>query len=399
MDFLQLGQYLQDTRTNSERTLQEAASATRIRQSTLEAFEMGDFASLNEDPIRVRGFLRIYADWLELDPDRVVAYYEEASHPSDKRRGRNKKSDKQPIAPRRITDTPLSLPAVTFADDRSQGGRNLLLTLLLLIISAGAIVVIAFVTVEIVRAPDDEFVAVPTSATRSVVGVLPPTATYTPSWTPRPAVATSTVTPIFVGTGIVVEVNVLQRTFMRVIVDGGEQFNGVVPPNETLRYEALNSVNILAGNAAALDIVYNGVPQNTFGVRGQRVELSFTPNDVSVITGPGLQPTPVSSPTPLPSPTSIAATVVLALTPTEGPSPTPTLTSTVTNTPLPTPTLPLSPTPTQSPTTTPIPSDTPPPSPTPSVTVTPTQTLTPSPTPILPPRLTPTGLPPTKTGA
>src|SRR5262245_33895155 len=125
MDAQALGRYLRETREAKELSLDEAERALRIRQRVLESFEAGDFNIPDIAAIQVRGFMRNYARYLGLDEDRVIAYYEESllegSKPkrlSGRKQEKRKDKDKRdsnpslPVAPRSITDTPPSLPAV-----------------------------------------------------------------------------------------------------------------------------------------------------------------------------------------------------------------------------------------------------------------------------------------------
>lgn len=62
-----VGQRLRQAREARGMELAEAAKATRIRSHYLQALEQGDFGAL-PSPAQVRGFLRTYAEFLELDP-------------------------------------------------------------------------------------------------------------------------------------------------------------------------------------------------------------------------------------------------------------------------------------------------------------------------------------------
>jgi len=73
----ELGIFLRQAREEKHMTLAEAADKTKIRQAYLEAIEAGDLASLPEDPVYVRGFVRIYAKVLGLDPDQAAKMYDE----------------------------------------------------------------------------------------------------------------------------------------------------------------------------------------------------------------------------------------------------------------------------------------------------------------------------------
>jgi len=395
MDTLELGRYLREIRESKERTLDDAVRDLHIRKTVLESFEQGQFTSDAMSDIQLRGMLRNYVLWLEQDADQILDLYTLALNPPKQSRWRKRKTQETNIPlvneqPRRVTDTPPAIPTVNLSDQREGRGRRILITILGLFATISAIAVIIFVTVEFLRTPIDEqnVAIVPTNS--GIIGNLPPTSTFTPTWTPRPDLPTSTPIPVFVGGGVNIVAEIIQRTFIRVSVDDVEQFSGIVTPGERLEYQGISSVTLTVANAAGIEIQFNGIEQATFGLRGQRVDITFTTTSVDVVSGQSLEPTPIASPTPLPLPTSGAATAILALTPTEGPSPTPT------QSPTNTPTVPATDTPTNTPTITltpsetPIPSETPLPTNTPTITPTPTITQTPSPTAILPPRITST---------
>ncbi|MBL8120203.1 MAG: DUF4115 domain-containing protein [Anaerolineae bacterium] len=404
MDAQALGRYLRESRELKELSLEEAEQALKIRQRILESFELGQFTFSDASNVQIRGFIRNYARWLGLDEERVVAYYEsaleEATNPrrrktSSKSR-KNPTSNAAPVAPRKITDTNPSLPAVTMALDRPSRRSSILNTLVLLLLAGASIAVIAFVVIQLIgRTSDGQPLDV---ADANILGQLPPSPTFTPipSFTPLPPAATPTqVLQNYDGTGILVTIRLEQRTWLRVSSDNVERFVGIARPGDQLPdFRGVNNVTVTASNAEALFVVYNGEIQPLFGGRGQQVDIVFGTNNVQVSSGPGFEPTSEFTATlPPTSAIDIGATVA-ALTPsnTPGPSPTPTQTFT------PSPTIPPTATPTFTPTITLTPSITPTPSNTPTATLTPTITMTPSPTAILPPRVTQEGLPPTKEG-
>lgn len=65
------GAYLRKRREEKGLTLQDVAERTKIQLRYLEAIEAGDFHSL-PGPAYVRGFLRLYAIAVGMDPERVV---------------------------------------------------------------------------------------------------------------------------------------------------------------------------------------------------------------------------------------------------------------------------------------------------------------------------------------
>ncbi|MBZ0149118.1 MAG: helix-turn-helix domain-containing protein, partial [Pseudorhodoplanes sp.] len=121
MDALALGRYLRESREAQEIQLDDVVEQLKIRRAVLESFEQGDFNLASASDIQVRGFLRNYARYLNLEEDKVLQYYTAARYgkPSSKSRRRSKKdTDPIPVAPRRITDTPPSFPAITLAEQR-----------------------------------------------------------------------------------------------------------------------------------------------------------------------------------------------------------------------------------------------------------------------------------------
>jgi cytoskeletal protein RodZ len=70
-----LGRWLRETREDKGSTLEEAEAATRIRDQFLELLEAGDFAAFPGGDVQVRGFLRIYARYLDLSSEEVLRRY------------------------------------------------------------------------------------------------------------------------------------------------------------------------------------------------------------------------------------------------------------------------------------------------------------------------------------
>ncbi|MBI5671605.1 MAG: DUF4115 domain-containing protein [Chloroflexi bacterium] len=414
MDAQSLGRYLRETREARELTLDDAEQSLRIRRRILESFELGDFTVRDASAVQIRGFIRNYARYLGLDEDRVVAHYDaslvEAQRRNGKRRGKRDTQPFAPVGPRSITDTNPALPPVVVAPVRERRG-SFLNTLALLLVALAAVAVIVFVAAQLITQPPDT--TVPPGPDGDILVELPSSPTFTPMPTfaigPTPTpLAIAGAAQVYDGRGVLVTINMVQRSWLRIISDGVEQFAGVARPGQPpLEYRANESVSITASNAEALVVTYNGQPQGAFGGRGQKVDITFTMNGVQVSSGPGFDPTSEFTPTPPPTSAIDVQGMIAALTPsnTPGPSPTASDTPTASFTPTITLTPSITPTPSDTPTITPTPSNTAPPTNTlpptrtPLPTSTPTATRTPlppTPTAVLPPRVTQEGLPPTK---
>jgi len=70
-----IGERLEEARKRKGLSVREAAEATKIRGDYLQKFEANDY-DLDLPPLYIRGFVRSYARYLELDADRLIAEYD-----------------------------------------------------------------------------------------------------------------------------------------------------------------------------------------------------------------------------------------------------------------------------------------------------------------------------------
>ena len=75
-----LGTTLKEARLRKKLTASEAARGTRIKIQHIEALEQDDFSSMAA-PAYAKGFIRIYADFLGLDPEPMIEEYMENHMP------------------------------------------------------------------------------------------------------------------------------------------------------------------------------------------------------------------------------------------------------------------------------------------------------------------------------
>jgi len=305
MDPTALGRYLRETREAKERTLDDAVTALKIRRTILESFEQGNFA-VADSQVQVRGMLRNYARFLGLEEERILEYYAATQNniPRQRRRfGRVVEEESQLQAPRKITDTQPKPPTMLEPPpDRFGWVAGALRNAAFALISLASIVVIGFIiydTLDLGGATGDEGIV---QAGLQTASAQPPgtiTPTYTATWTPRPADATATTDFSMAGIGgVQVSIEMLQRSFVRVSVDGNEQFAGVMEPGDEARYEGSNQIELTAASAPAVLITFNGIEQEPFGVRGQQAMWLFSPTGLEVMTdGATLTPTATASPT------------------------------------------------------------------------------------------------------
>jgi hypothetical protein len=114
-----------------------------------------------------------------------------------------------------------------------------------------------------------------------------------------------------------VQVNLVavERTFMRVVADGEEVFNGRVVPGTAYPFEAEEQIEILVGSGAAIRIVYNGRDLGLLGGLGQVVSNIYLEDEI-------ITPTSQASPTPTRT-VPATSTIPSTLTPVASNTPTP----------------------------------------------------------------------------
>jgi len=69
-----IGERLEEARKRKGISIREAAETTKIRGDYLQKFEANTF-EIDLPPLYIRGFLRLYARYLDLDPERIVNDY------------------------------------------------------------------------------------------------------------------------------------------------------------------------------------------------------------------------------------------------------------------------------------------------------------------------------------
>jgi hypothetical protein len=114
---------------------------------------------------------------------------------------------------------------------------------------------------------------------------------------------------------VTVELFAVERTFLRVSVDGEQVFEGRMAPGESKIFEGNTEVLVLTGNAAALRVTYNGRDLGLMGTTGEVVNRLYQVSGVAT-------PTATISPTP-------TNTLPVTSTPTETATPTMTPEATV----------------------------------------------------------------------
>jgi cytoskeleton protein RodZ len=102
-----------------------------------------------------------------------------------------------------------------------------------------------------------------------------------------PGEATVTVVIPTLNVNVNVQVNLVavERTYMRVIVDGQTAFEGRVVPGTAYPFQAVDQIEVLVGSGAAIRIIYNGRDLGLLGSFGQVVSNIYRAEEIITPTG------------------------------------------------------------------------------------------------------------------
>lgn len=319
--FDEIGASLRQRRELLSLTLEEIERHTRVRKHYLSTIENGAFDDL-PSPVQARGMLSAYAGFLDMDTEAILLRFADALQA--------RRIERQPaLAPRTsLPRAPLALPLWLrrFISPDLIFGGSMILIILGLSIWGAARLLSGGPTAE--AAPtegpsiSEVLLATPIGGEATPTEELLPTSvaelvTSVPTEDIGLALVTEAPTDfVFVpASAVQITVVVVERTFLRVTVDGEVKQEGRVAAGAALTFDGNERIEVLTGSGAAIQIVYN---QQNLGILGNFGEVV---NRIYTING-------VETPTPTPSPTP-------SNTPRVQPSPSPTLTPSSTPTLLP----------------------------------------------------------------
>jgi cytoskeletal protein RodZ len=83
--------------------------------------------------------------------------------------------------------------------------------------------------------------------------------------------------------GIVLKLSATERTWLSVSSGGKEIFSGFLLPSESKILSGLDITTMRVGNAAGIDVHWNGKSIGPLGTRGQVLTIRFTPQDFEIV--------------------------------------------------------------------------------------------------------------------
>ncbi len=316
---VRIGQQLKKQRQMLALSLADVERHTHVRQRYLAALEEGQIENL-PSPVQGRGMLSNYAGFLEIDVDAVLLQFAEALQSrrtetmapalNKKHRGSPHRPQKAPSWRRLITP------------DLMIGSALILVLLGFAIWTASRVSALQQKNAE-PTAPSIAEVLLQTSSPVPSASESPTAAPNMGTRAPQEgggyvllasSTPESTITLPAGNTGpLQVQVIARMQTYLRVTVDDKVTFDGRAIPGNAYSYGGSKRIEMLIGNAAALQVFFNQDDLGSLGFVGQVLNLVFTKDGV-------VTPTPLYPPT---STRTLAPTSTLRPSPT---LPTPTIT-------------------------------------------------------------------------
>ncbi|MDT8901365.1 RodZ domain-containing protein [Anaeroselena agilis] len=252
-----VGELLRTEREKQNMTVKDIEKATSIRALYIQAIEDGKYDVLPGE-VYLKGFIRNYASYLGLNPQQVLDVYRDNQSPQAP----------QPAAP--STPAASSMPPKVEAGREGQGGGSLgrwviILVVLAVLVGAGWAVMNHFNRTPAPQTSPPQAKVQPTPAPA-------PVPVPAPQKTPAPAPAAKP---------IVVVAKYTAECWTRVTADGREVYEGIPRVGETLTWNATRTMDVHVGNAAGIELTYNGQPQGRIGGDGEVIMKSFTANNTT----------------------------------------------------------------------------------------------------------------------
>ncbi len=254
---MSIGEILREARAKKGMSLEEVENETKIRRKYLRAMENDDFSTL-PGKVYVRGFLRTYARFLGLDGEELVRQYDEMF----------------PYRPEAEQAVGRTAVHAKVADRRRRGVVYFALVLIVGIV----IYLWGAATPQEKPGEGEPEHAVPGEQEYNYGGSGRPRSR--PAGEPG---AGGDREPQLDGIQLVLQVRD-RECWMQVVVDGENNFQGLVQPGVTKRFTGRGKIWFKLGDAGAVRVLVNNRDYGVLGEPGQVVTREFTAGEGGVKT-------------------------------------------------------------------------------------------------------------------
>lgn len=267
-----IGNMLYTERRKKGLEIVDAEQATGIRGVYLQALEQGKYEVLPGE-VYVKGFIRNYGNYLELDGAHLVQLYS-----NSQATGAPAPAPAAPPAPHKAkTDNSTQ----RFLNKKA---LSTLLVTVILILSAWSLY-----TWQQAQPLQNT-----TTQEKPGTQAKPTPAASVPA--SNSAAGASAILPPGISRPVVLSARFSDRCWTSVIADGKTLYEGIPQNGETLTWDAERQIVVNFGNAGAVELTFNGQPVGKIGERGDVVVKTFTAQGLTATPATPVAPAATAPP-------------------------------------------------------------------------------------------------------
>jgi cytoskeleton protein RodZ len=303
--FKEIGQTIREQRESLGLTLNDVERFTHVRIHHLQAIEEGNLKAL-PSPVQGRGMIDSYASFLDLDTQSILLRFAEGLQ--IRRQERVESQAPRPVKkaiekPRKAAPAPSGKPWKRLLSPDLLVGGGIIIVLVVFGIwttsrviaqrnkeseaTIPAISAVLAATPSITATYDETPVQTGTPGIPEVTGSEEVISTNSSFQGTEPAVTMPAVNDAPLQVYIVAQ----QRAYLKVTVDQKVEFDGRVSPGNAYPFAGNESIELLTGNSAALQVFFNQEDLGILGTFGQVSDVIFTQQGM-------ITPTPLATRTP-----------------------------------------------------------------------------------------------------
>jgi len=295
--FEEIGRKLHQRRALISLSLEDVFENIHVRKSYLESLEAGRFDQM-PSPVQARGMLANYAEFLNLDVDAVLLRF--ADGLQLQRLEKQNRLSTPKTSSKELSSSRLRLKNLFSLD---------LLVMIILFLSFAAFIIWGLNRILDVEPTDSEATELPEVAdVLLATSTATPEATFDENQTDLPNALTPSGelldTPLFTSVPSNFPINIViipkQQAWAQIFSDFSLVYEGRLLPGNAYEYSGDEIVEIITGNAGALEVFFNDQDIGSAGLIGQVEILTFTENGLVGPT-PTITPTPTLEQTPTPT--------------------------------------------------------------------------------------------------
>ena len=285
-----VGSTLRSAREKRGLTIKDIENETSIRSAYIDALEKGNYDALPSE-VYVKGFIRNYAEFLNLNPDSLVQEFREELHGFEPEVPAAVEKNEQPHS---MFDTGSDFRERV---ENSHHTQNILITIGIIIVAFVGSIYYFFgedpdakptqkpaVTQKAKQDTNKTQTAqtAPAQTNQQQAGAQQANGKNANQPAANGVAAPGMSVPSTTGT-VQVSVKFTNRCWALVEADGQVLFEGTAEPNKTVNWSGKDKVNVTLGNAGAAEVTFNGKSIGKLGKEGEVVERRFTKDKMEEI--------------------------------------------------------------------------------------------------------------------